>query len=212
MQTGEVSPPQVFTNTLMAKNLITLQEYKDMEGISNPKDDYNLDRLISSVSVLVKTYCANSIVDFYNTDKVETFSVNWATDIVQLTESPLVSVSSIQERDFLSSPYKTLTANVDYYVDDSTDSIFRVNSTGASKNWTRGPGAVKVTYRAGYQAAPLDLKLAVIDLVTYYARDEYKERRTLAGATLQNPGGTSQDSSVAFPDHIKRVLDLYKNF
>ena len=58
-----------FTNTLMAKNLITLQEYKDMEGISNPKDDYNLDRLISSVSVLVKTYCANSIVDFYNTIK-----------------------------------------------------------------------------------------------------------------------------------------------
>ena len=93
-----------------------------------------------------------------------------------------------------------------------TDSIFRVSSTGGEKHWARGPGAVQVTYRAGYPSTPLDLKLAVIDLVTYYARDEYKERRTLAGATLQNPQASRQDSSVAFPDHIKRVLDLYKNF
>jgi len=212
LQTGEVVPPQVFTNILMARDLITLQEYKDMEGISNPKDDYNLDRLIDSVSALVKTYCATSFVDFFNVDKVETFHHKWDTNIVQLTETPLVSVSLVQERDNLSSAYTTLTVDKDYYLDMDTDSIFRVTSTGAEKSWALGPGAVKVTYRAGYAAAPLDLKLAVIDLVTYYARDEYKERRTLAGATLQNPATSRQDSSVAFPDHIKRVLDLYKNF
>ena len=206
------TPPQVFTNTFMAKNLITLQEYKDMERISNPKDDYNLDRLIVSVSALVKTYCATSFVDFYNTNKVETFHHKWATDILQLTETPLVSVSSVEERDNLSSVYTTLVVDEDYYLDFDTDSIFRISTTGASKNWAMGPGAVKVTYRAGYSSCHLDLKLAVIDLVTYYARDEYKERRTLAGATLQNPQSARQDSSVAFPDHIKRVLDLYKNF
>ena len=196
----------------MAKDLITLQEYKDMERISNPKDDYNLQRLISSVSVLVKTYCATSFLDFYNVNKVETFHHKWGTDIIQLTETPLVSVSLVEERDNLSSAYQTLTVNEDYYLDMDTDSIFRISSTGAEKHWARGPGAVQVTYRAGYPSTPLDLKLAVIDLVTYYARDEYKERRTLAGATLQNPQSARQDSSVAFPDHIKRVLDLYKNF
>ena len=196
----------------MARDLITLQEYKDMEVISNPKDDYKLDRIINSVSQLVKTYCATSFVDFYNVDKVETFHHTWETNIVQLTETPLVSVSLVQERDNLSAAYTTLTVDKDYYLDMDTDSIFRVSSTGAVKDWPKGPGAVKVTYRAGYSAAPLDLKLAVIDLVTYYARDEYKERRTLAGATLQNPQSARQDNTVAFPDHIKRVLDLYKNF
>ena len=196
----------------MARDLITLQEYKDMEVISNPKDDYKLDRIINSVSQLVKTYCATSFVDFFNVDKVETFHHNWGTNIVQLTETPLVSVSLVQERDNLSAAYTTLTVDKDYYLDMDTDSIFRVNSTGAVKDWPKGPGAVQVTYRAGYSAAPLDLKLAVIDLVTYYARDEYKERRTLAGATLQNPQSGRQDNTVAFPDHIKRVLDLYKNF
>lgn len=191
-------------------NLITLTEYKDMEGIQNPKDDYNLSELITSVSQLVKTYCGNTFVDFYSTDKVETFTIDWNTHLVQLTESPVVSVSAVETRDSVTSSYQAVTST-NYYLDENTDTVFYV--TGSSyRNWPRGPGAVKVTYRAGYSTLPSDLKLAVIDLITYYYRDEYKERKTLAGATLQNPGTSSQDSSVAFPDHIKRVLDLYKNF
>jgi len=191
-------------------NLITLTEYKDMEGIQNPKDDYNLSELITSVSQLVKTYCGNTFVDFYSTDKVETFTIDWNTHLVQLTESPVVSVSAVETRDSVTSSYQAVTST-NYYLDENTDTVLYV--TGSSyRNWPRGPGAVKVTYRAGYSTLPSDLKLAVIDLITYYYRDEYKERKTLAGATLQNPGTSSQDSSVAFPDHIKRVLDLYKNF
>jgi len=56
------------------------------------------------------------------------------------------------------------------------------------------------------------LRLAVTDLITYYLKDEHKERRTIAGASIQNQASTSQRNNVAFPDHIKRVLDLYKNF
>lgn len=191
-------------------NLITLTEYKDMEGIQNPKDDYNLSELITSVSQLVKTYCGNTFVDFYSTDKVETFTIDWNTHLVQLTESPVVSVSAVETRNSVTSSYQAVTST-NYYLDENTDTVLYV--TGSSyRNWPRGPGAVKVTYRAGYSTLPSDLKLAVIDLITYYYRDEYKERKTLAGATLQNPGTSSQDSSVAFPDHIKRVLDLYKNF
>jgi len=36
-------------------DLITLREYKDLEGIQNPKDDYNFSQLIVSVSQLRKT-------------------------------------------------------------------------------------------------------------------------------------------------------------
>ena len=35
-------------------NLITLQQFKDAEQISNPRDDYKLTRIIDSVSQLVK--------------------------------------------------------------------------------------------------------------------------------------------------------------
>ena len=53
--------------------------------------------------------------------------------------------------------------------------------------------------------------LAVVDLITYYFKKEHKQRRTLGGATLDNPGTSSLDGG-GLPDHIKRVLDMYKNF
>ena len=38
-------------------NLITLADYKQIEGLTNPKDDFRINQLIDSVSQLVKTYC-----------------------------------------------------------------------------------------------------------------------------------------------------------
>lgn len=193
-------------------DLITLQDYKDAQGLSTPKEDLKINSIIPSVSQLIKTYCGNSFVDFYSSAKTETLSVEWDTHIVQLTESPVNAITSVQERDSYSSAYTTLTTGAyEYYLNTNTDSIFRTTS-GGWKNWPTGVGAVKVVYTAGWSAVPADLKLAVIDLITYYLKDEHKERRTIAGASIQNPGSSSQSNNVAFPDHIKRVLDLYKNF
>lgn len=191
-------------------DLVTLAEYKEAEGISSPKEDLRLATIVPAVSQLVKTYCGNSLIDYYSTNKVETFSVDWDTHIVQLTESPTNTIVSVEKRDSVSESYSTV-PTTDYYLDTATDSVLYV--TGSTyKNWPKGAGSVKVTYTAGYSACPADLKLAVFDLITYYLKDEHKERRTLAGATIQNQGSTSLRDSVAFPDHIKRVLDLYKNF
>ena len=194
-------------------DVITLEEYKDAENINTTKDDTRLSALIVSVSQLVKTYCANSIIDFYSTNKTETFNIDWNSHIVQLTESPIVEVSLVQERDSYQESYTTLTTTAhEYFLDEKTDSIIRTNAGNTYKNWPRGAGAVKVIYKAGYASTPADLKLAVIDLITYYHKDEHKQRRTIAGASIQNETSTSQRNNVAFPDHIKRVLDLYKNF
>ena len=194
-------------------NLITLADYKDAEGIQSPKDDLRINSLIPSISQLVKTYCGNSIVDFYSSNKVEDFDIYWETFAVQLTESPIVDVVSVQERGSYDEAYATLTTTAhEYYLDTRTDSIIRTNSSGGRINWKHGVGSVRVTYKAGYAETPQDLRLAIFDLITYYLRDEHKERRTLGGATIQNQSSSTQRDNVAFPDHIKRVLDLYKNF
>ncbi len=194
-------------------DLTTLNDYKAAEGINSPKDDARLNFLIPSVSQLVKTYCGNSFVDYYSSSKTETINVEWDTYIVQLTESPIVSVTLVEERESYEDSYKTLTTSAhEYFVDTGTDSIIRTTAGSTYKNWRRGPGAVRVTYTAGYSALPLDLRLAVFDLITYYLKDEHKERRSIAGASIQNQASSSQRNNVAFPDHIKRVLDLYKNF
>jgi len=193
-------------------NLITLDEYKEAEGISNPKEDLKLNALIPSVSQLVKTYCNSSFVDYYSTNKVETISLKYNTEVIQLSESPVTSIVSVTERVSYGSAYTTLTtAAHQYFLDTDTDSLFRTTS-GGGKNWATGPGAVVVTYKAGYATVPGDLKLAVFDLITYYHKNEYKERKVMQGASIQNSSTTSQANNIAFPDHIKRILDLYKNF
>jgi len=194
-------------------NLITLDEYKISEKIESSKEDARLDTIITSVSQLVKTYCANSILDHYSTNKVETFNLDWDTHMVQLTETPVTTIVSVEERSSYDGSYTTLTTtDFEYFLDTATDSLLRTTGGTNYKNWPKGPGAVKVTYKAGYSECPADLLLAVIDLITYYHKDEHKARQTMQGASIQNQSSSSQRNNVAFPDHIKRVLDLYKNF
>ena len=138
--------------------------------------------------------------------------IDWGTYIVQLTESPVNAIVSVQERSSYSSSYVTLTTGAqEFILNSTTDSIFRTTDSGY-KNWATGVESVKVVYTAGYTAIPGDLKLAVLDLITYYLKDEHKLRQSIAGASLQNQGSSTQRDNVGFPDHIKRVLDLYKNF
>tara|TARA_R100001440_G_scaffold70121_1_gene92322 strand:+ start:1433 stop:2023 length:591 start_codon:yes stop_codon:yes gene_type:complete len=194
-------------------DLITLETYKDAENITSTKEDVRLTSLVSSVSQLVKTYCGNSIIDFYSSNKTETFNIDFETPFVQLTESPIVSIVSVQERTSYSESYITLTTGAfEFFLDSNTDTIIRTNDTGKHKNFPIGVGAVQVVYKAGYASTPADLELAVIDLIRYYHKDEYKVRQTIAGASIQNSATTSQRDNVGFPDHIKRVLDLYKTY
>ena len=193
-------------------DLITVNEYKDAEGLRGEKDDDRLFVMIPLVSDLVKKYCGISFVDFFSTDKVETFSINDSyTTTITMSESPLTNVDTVQERPDYGSPYATLTTgNYEYYVDKESDAVIRTNESGNPISWKKGVGSVKITYNAGYSSCPSDLKLALFDLVNYYMKDEHKERRSLGNAQISNQGTSGMKSSTDFPDHIKRVLDLYR--
>ena len=209
------SLPQDFFN-IMA-DLVTLQEYKDFAGLQGVQNDARLNTIIDNVSQLVKTYCGTTIIDFARTDKTEFFNIaDDHVDRIILAESPLISVSQVQERESQADAYVTLiTENSDssgkyeYIVDLESDSIIRTTSTG-TRSFKKGHKAVKVVYRAGYTSTPEDLKLAVFDLIKYYMKDERKERMSIAGSTVENPISTSLRNNIGFPDHIKRVLDMYK--
>jgi hypothetical protein len=193
-------------------NLITLEDYKTSEKIESTKDDTRLNSLIASASSLVKTYCNNSFVDYFSVNNTEIITIKYDLTTIHLSETPVNTIVSVEERSSYDTAYSTLTTtSYEYYLDTDTDSIVRTTG-GSFKTWARGPGSVKVVYKAGYSVCPDDLKLAVIDLVTYYHKDEHKVRQTMQGASIQNNSSSSQRDNVGFPDHIKRVLDLYKNF
>lgn len=68
------------------------------------------------------------------------------------------------------------------------------------------PNAVKVTYKAGYDTVPIDLKLATLDLAKIlYKQDQDKQRFSFEGES-----GDKFTLSSNFPPHIRRVLDMYR--
>ena len=148
-------------------NLINLQQYKDFAGIKGLNEDAKINVIIPAISQAVKSYCGTSFIDHYSSDKTEFFDIkDKLTNIVMVDESPLVSVSLVQERQSQSDPYVTLiTENSDssgkyeYIVDTDLDIVRRTTATG-DKAFPMGPKAVKVVYRSGYSSTPEDLKLA----------------------------------------------------
>ena len=199
-------------------DLITLDDYKLLEGINSTQFDEKFEMLITSVSKLVRTYC-NSEFDTYASSPgyTEYFDIQWDTYTVQLKYSPVISITNVYERRSQSTAYTELftggagaTPSYDWYLDQISDSIFRTQESGAYKNWPCGVGSVKVTYLAGYTTLPTDLQLAVADIITYYHLNEHKDRQSIGSATREGSGSSSIRYDPGFPDHIRRVLDMYR--
>jgi hypothetical protein len=199
-------------------DLITLDDYKVLEGVNSTQFDEKFETLITSVSKLVRTYC-NSEFDTYASGAgyTELFNIQWDTYTAQLKYSPVISITNVYERVGQSSTYKELfsdgggsPAGYDWYLDTVSDSVFRTTESGAYRNWPRGAGAVKITYLAGYATIPEDLKLAIADIITYYHKDEWKERQSIGSASREGAGASAIRGDPGFPDHIRRVLDMYR--
>lgn len=198
-------------------NLVTLQQYKDFAGIKGVNEDAKINVILPAISQAVKTYCGTSFIDFYSNDKTEFFDIlDTSTTAVMVDESPLVSVSQVQERENQSSSYVTLitensngSGKYEYIVDTALDMVRRTTAT-SDKAFPKGRKAVKVVYRSGYASTPSDLRLACFDLIKYYLKDERKSGMTISGAQIRNEVSTSLRENIGFPDHIKRILDFYK--
>ena len=128
-------------------NLITLNEYKELENIANPKDDARTETIITSVSQLIKTYCGNSIVDYYTNAKVEKFTIKSYTTAVQLTESPVIATGLIaKEKNAGDSAYTTLTEDTDYDIEFSDFYITRKKYLEALKLYEKIEAKIGITH------------------------------------------------------------------
>lgn len=193
-------------------DLITLDEYKLLEGINSTQFDEKIESLITRVSALVRTYCNNDF-DAYTGSPgyTEYFDIQWDSYVVQLSKSPVISIEHVYERTSYSSAYTELTVpKFEFYLEKLSDSVFRTDSSGCYINFPKGVGSVKINYLAGYSTIPSDLQLAIADIVTYYHKDEWKERQSIGSATRDGAGGSSIRNDPGFPDHIRRVLEMYR--
>jgi uncharacterized phiE125 gp8 family phage protein len=198
-------------------NLITLAEYKAYKGITNDNDDDAISMIIDNASKLVKTYCGRTFIDNVTVNKVEKFDARTAE--VVLAEVPLLSVSLVTTSIDGGLTQVTLTeADSDatgYFVDLEEG---RVLTQIEDQNFLDSVGtpyrSLEITYLGGFTDSvgvaevPHDLRLAVLDMVSYYVNDEKKPGKSLASANIDNVPSTLVNG---FPPHIVRILQLYRH-
>ncbi len=188
----------------MGLPLITRAEYKAYVGITSPNSDTVIDALIPKVSALVKNYCRRTFIDYVNDAKVETTSGGYGENLL-LEEYPIISVTSVGWSEDYGQNYTDLVEFTDYVVEVEKGYIVSLSASG---EWDKCLNGYQVTYTAGYETLPEDLKLAVMDLVTYYIKNDASVHSPKAPGT--NSVQIEYITSSAFPAHIKRVLDLYR--
>lgn len=188
----------------MGLPLVTRAEYKAYVGITSPNSDTVIDALIPKVSALVKNYCRRTFIDYVNDAKVETTSGGYGENLL-LEEYPVISVTSVGWSSDYGQSYTDLVEFTDYVVEVEKGYIVALSASG---EWDKCLNGYQVTYTAGYETLPEDLKLAVMDLVTYYIKNDASVHSPKAPGT--NSVQIEYITSSAFPAHIKRVLDLYK--
>jgi len=185
----------------MGLNLITKAEYKAYAGISSTNQDAEIDSLIPKVSQFVKTYCRRSFIDYV--DEILTERTSGGFDKIILKETPVVQVLSVEKSTDYGKTYSTLTEYTDWVLDTEDSSIVSLSVTGFEKL----VNGYAVSYYAGYESVPEDLKLAIMDLVTYYRQNDGAVHSSKAPGT--NTVQIEYVSTTNLPAHIKRVLDQY---
>ena len=194
----------------MAIDLVTLQEYKEYKGLKNPDDDPRRIALISSVSKLVETYCDRVFKDYVDTPAVEMHSA--LNTEVYLYNFPVIDVVSVETSEDGGFTYVALTemsSDRDGYIVDKEEGVIHTQKHNVPFLWSaeKAINSLRITYTAGYADLPLDLKLAVFDLVHYYESEEQVPSKSLMSGNIDNP---MPYMSLNFPAHISRILNMYR--
>lgn len=204
----------------MGIDLITLAEYKKYIGINSTNQDTQIKTLIPIVSQFAKTFCARTFVDYVTDDCIQVFS--GGHDRLLLSEYPLLSVNAVDYSNDYGKTYTALEEYTDYTIDTEDDiasiKAIRsltpfVSSTGvflfSSEDYVfpRKSNAYRVAYNAGFETVPSDLKIAVMDLLTYYLKNDaaVKSSRSAGSSTVQ----VEYITKNTLPAHIGRVFDIY---
>ena len=184
-------------------NLINLDDYKAYKNIESDADDTILSRIVSSVNSYVVNYCSRTILNYHTNNKVEYFDGN--TDSVYLDETPITSIVSVKISSDGGVTKTDLVENTDFFVDNENGLI--ISKYGKFISSDTKFKSLEVTYTGGYAKTPEDLKIACLDLVEYYRKEQYIPSRTMGNSSMVH---ISSDDSKKIPNYISRILDMYR--
>lgn len=185
----------------MGLDLCTLAEVKAYAGITSTNQDALIKQLIPQVSGYVKDYCNRTFIDYVNDADVKVFTGGDA--YIYLPEAPTIAVSSFEYSNDYGKTYTSLTEYTDYVLDLQYD---RLQVLG-QPCFPAYPNGYKVTYTAGFETLPEQVKLATLDSVLYYLKSDMSVKSP--ASIGRNTTAIEYITNGKLPSHIARVLDFW---
>lgn len=182
----------------MARNLITLADYKQYAGISSVEFDNKLQALVTMTSEFVKTYCNRMFIDGYDPNAAQFLDITEFTNYEGYYYPNEFPINSLVKVEVSLDNGTTYTQDLNCVFDRSREAIY------IPEEGREGMNLFKVVYTGGFKTTPEDLKLACLDLVEYYHKAQSTPMKNTMNTTIEYV------SSDLLPAHIKRVLDQYR--
>jgi hypothetical protein len=180
--------------------LINLVGYKIYAGIKSSNYDDELTTLIVMATQFARNYCRRTFDQYVSTPAVEL--VDGGTDLLLLTESPLIDVISVEYSEDYGQTFTALTEFEDWV--QIEDAVQSTSTTGFPYKLN----GYRISYYAGYSTAPADLQLALCELVTYFRKNDNALHAPRTVGSSSN--AIEYVTGNKLPSNIKMVLDFYK--
>lgn len=173
----------------IGENMITLYDFKRFAGIGDTKSDSHITSAVLAAIAVAKQYTGR---DYSAADKIKKLNPPPSLDYLVL---PNTNVSAVKEVKFLD---EILDPAAYFLEDDGTlefvDTTLVLPST---------PRSIQVTY-VTESVAPADLKLACLELATYYWKREYNLTKQIQGQDVD-----FRDDNI-LPTQVKTIFDLHR--
>ncbi len=167
-------------------DLVTLADVKAYLGEDTTLLDQQLQELIAGASVALGREIGEPLEKTTYTD--EAYDGD-GSDTIMLRHWPVVALAAV------SVDGETVTAECDV---DTVGELYRADG------FTPGHRNVLVTYDAGYDPVPDDLKMACLMLVKFYAKSE------LTARSVFFEGGMGSGPERAWPDQVRMIVSGYR--
>lgn len=186
--------------------LLTVSEFKTFAGITDDSEDDVLQIYVDAADKFIKTYCN---CDFETTVYTNQLLDGPGTPCLVLDDTPIQSIEEILEYDEVVSSVDDLDDD-GYYIKEN-----RPYGVYHTLCWSSGRDTIKISYTAGYETIPSDLKLAAY-LVTSYFRN-MATKQGIRGESLGSYSYSlssdimSMGGKLIIPDvTITNILNRYK--